>query len=198
MEETPAAQAHESVTRRALRALLGRKAAAEVVAVSREELQRAANAATETAARERVAQLQSGVTPASGRGSCGGLTRLPEGRGWKPHVGARQRQRGLRQCWAQFEKLCAKDAWYNTTRERLLDAVQDEPDPEGAALNIALGAKLASDAKKQWLRDNPPPKDAPPMVEGTGWVDAINHALNAWEKLHEATAAQAAADGAVL
>jgi len=190
MEETPA-----PVIQRAIRAFLGKRAASEVVMLSREELQRAAN---ERAARDRVAQLQSGVTPDHGRGSCGGTTRLPEGRGWKPHAGSRQRQRGLRQCWARFEKQCERDAWYAATRERLLDAVQDEPDPEGAAMNIALGARLASDTKKEWLRKNPPPEDAPPMVQGTEWVDALNHALNQWEKLHEVTAAQAAADGAVL
>jgi hypothetical protein len=188
MEETPS----QSVTRRALRAILGKKAAAVPFDSS------AANAADERAARARVEQLQSGVVPETGRGSCGGTSRLPEGGYWNRHVGNKQRERGLRQCWAQFEKLASRDPWVATTRERLLDAVQDEPNPEYQAMNIALGAKLASDAKKEWLRKNPPPPNAPPMVAGSEWVDALNHALNAWEKLHEATEAQAKVDGAVL
>jgi hypothetical protein len=190
MEET---RPDESMIRRALRTVLGGKA--EQVPLTRSELEQAAN---ERRARERAAQIASGVTPKSGRGSNGGTTPLPEGVSWRPHVGRRQRERGLRQAWAQFEKLCRVNPWYATTRERLLDAVQDEPDAEYAAMNIALGAKLASDQKKEWLRQNPPPPSAPPMVEGVDWVDALNHALNQWEKLREVTAAQAAADGAAL
>lgn len=179
----------ESAVKRALQKILGKKA--DLVPfdpMSHPDTQ---------AAKERIAQLVSGITPKSGRGSNGGTTLLPEGKGWRPHSGNQQKRRSLRQCWVQFEKLCAKDTWYNTTRERLLDAVQDEPDAEYAALNIAMGAKLASDQKKDWLRRNPPPKNTP-LIAGSEWVDALNHALTKWDERHDLTAAQAEADGAVV
>jgi hypothetical protein len=146
-------------------------------------------------ARERREQLLSGVIPKTGRGSNGGTTPLPQGKAWRPHIGNQQKMRGLRQCWAQLEKLSAKDPWMRETRERLLDAVVDEPMPELAAMNIALGSKLASDEKRAWLVKNPPPFG---VSAKSSWADALNHALNSWEELAEKTKAAAVEEGAAL
>jgi len=177
----------ESAAKRALRRLLGAKA--DSVPFNPEANPDA------RAARARFDQIRSGVVPKTGRGSNGGTTPLPEGKGWRPHVGTRQKLRGLQQNWAQFEKLCAKDEWAKATRERLLDAVAEDPSPEFTAMNIALGAKLAADEKLAWLRKNPPPDG---RTVDTSWTTALNYALNAWEELAKTSKAKAEEEGAVL
>jgi len=188
MDSNPAVTAPESPARRALRRILGR-AKAEAVPFD------SGKSRDEVAARERFEQLRSGVVPKTGRGSNGGTTPLPEGKCYRPHAGNQQKMRGLRQCWAQLEKLSAKDPWMRETRERLLDAVMNEPMPELAAMNIALGSKLAADEKRAWLVKNPPPFG---VSAKSSWADALNHALNSWEELSEKTKAEAVAEGAAL
>jgi hypothetical protein len=174
-----------------LRETLG-KAVPEAAPLTKEQLIQAAN---ERAAKARIDQLNSGVIPDRGRGSSGGQTRLPEGKSWAPHTGDRQRLRTMRQAWNQFEKVCQKDSRAASARERLLDSVQDQPNPEVAALHIILGAKLAADEKRDWLRKNPPP---PGTVVTALWADALIAALDYWDQVDAKTKADAAAAGAAL
>lgn len=125
----------------------------------------------------------------TGKGSCGGTSPLPPGKTWRPHVGNRQRLRGLRQNWALFEKLVAKagpESHAYSTRERLLDAVAEEPGSEYAAMNIALGSYLAV----QETRKGP--------VTDENWIKALNEALNHWETVKDASAKVAEARGVTL
>jgi hypothetical protein len=133
---------------------------------------------------DRLANLEK-----QGRGTCGGTSPLPPGKGWRPHVGRRQRERGLRQNWALFEKLVAKagaSSYAHATRERLLDAYADEPGAEAGVMNAALGSYLAV----QETRKGP--------VTLENWIKALNEALNHWEALADESKKQAEADGAVL
>lgn len=129
------------------------------------------------------------TTPRRGRGSCGGTTPLPEGKAWRPHVGARQRARVLGQNWTLFEKLVTKagaSSYAASTRERLLDAMVDDPSPEQAVMNVTLGSYLAV----QETRKGP--------VTLENWVKAMNEALNHWEAVGDESKKAAAEAGAVL
>lgn len=111
------------------------------------------------------------------RGSNGGTSPVPEGKCWAPHCGTRQRLRVLARNWARFEKLCSRDVYAQATRERLLDAVADDPAAEYAAQHLALAAQLAADESKQDV------------------VNVLNQLLN---KFEENAAAAPAVEGAVL
>lgn len=102
-----------------------------------------------------------------GRGANGGTTPLPEGKTWLPHCGNRQRQRNLARNWNRFELRCEKDEYARSTRERLLDAVADDPQAEFAAQHLALAAQLAADESKQDV------------------VTVLNHLLNKFEENRE-------------
>jgi hypothetical protein len=127
----------------------------------------------------RVKQLNEGITPDFGRGSCGGTTRLPQGKCWSPHTGERQKLRNLQRTWKRFEKICAREDRYKAARERLLDAVSEDPTPEYAAMNICLGALIASEEKQDLARRFPAPAGV--TVPGIEWVDALEAALTQFE-----------------
>jgi len=105
------------------------------------------------------------------RGACGGRSPLPPGRQWAPHQGFRERLRRHRQVWAEFERLCARDGYAATTRERLLDhvneAVKDEPlapgvtTGEATAMGLVLGARCLAETDR-----------------ALSWVSALNRMLN--------------------
>ena len=127
----------------------------------------------------RVQQLNEGISPDFGRGSCGGTTRLPQGKCWSPHTGERQKLRNLQRTWKRFEKISARDERYKSARERLLDAVSEDPTPEYAAMNICLGSLIASEEKQDLARRFPAPAGVtPPGIE---WVDALTAALIQFE-----------------
>lgn len=138
---------------------------------------------------ENVPSILRGRDLRRGRGSCGGTSPLPEGKNWRPHVGTRQQLRGLRQNWALFEKLVKKagpDSYAHATRERLLDAVAEEPGAEYSAMNIALGSYLAVQATR------------PGPVTSENWIKALNEALNHYEAVADATKKATDEAGAVL
>lgn len=132
-------------------------------------------------AEQRQKQLAMGITPDFGRGANGGTSPLPQGATWMPHVGRRQRMRNFDRAWAKFENICASDAHYQATRERLLDWLveTDTPMPELAAKAIVHASLVKSEEHAEEIRRNPQGR---PMVEGTDWVDEINTALNQWEQ----------------
>jgi hypothetical protein len=95
--------------------------------------------------------MKHGSRPNTNRGACGGTSRLPIGKQWRPHCGARQRGRALRRSWTAIEALCAKDPEAKAARERLLDAVSEDPDAEFAALHLGHTALLAAaDCRTSW------------------------------------------------
>jgi hypothetical protein len=104
----------------------------------------------------------------SQRGANGGTSPLPAGKVWHSHSGPRQRMRILRRSWAAIEALCAKDPQAKAARERLLDAVAEDPDSEFAALHLGHTALLSAQDCR------------------VSWTDAVNHLLN---KLEENAAA---------
>jgi hypothetical protein len=129
---------------------------------------------------QRQKQLNEGIRPEFGRGAGGGTCPLPDGAGWIPHTGNRQRMRNYNQAWEKFEKKCAADEFYRATRDRLLDWLveSDTPMPELAAKAIVFAAMVNSEVRAAELAKNPP-KFA--VVMGTDWVDELNNALNQLE-----------------
>ena len=63
------------------------------------------------------------------RGSCGGVTSLPEGKTWVGHTGQRQQRRELKRVWRAFEKECKTSPELANVRKDLLDAVVDAVAP---------------------------------------------------------------------
>jgi hypothetical protein len=115
--------------------------------------------------------MHHGSSPRSNRGANGGTSRLPAGTAWRSHSGRRQQLRHYRQSWARIEKLCAKDRLASAARERLLDAVAEEPGAEFAAMQLGHTALLAAADCR------------------VSWADSMNHLLNQLEKNAEAAEA---------
>ena len=92
--------------------------------------------------------MRRGSRLSTNRGACGGTTRLAPGRQWLSHFGGLQRERLLRQRWHRIERLAARDPDAKAARERLLDAVQDEPAPEFAALQLGHSALIRADEQR--------------------------------------------------
>lgn len=128
---------------------------------------------------QRQKQIAEGIVPDFGRGSCGGMSPLPYGAGWLPHIGRQQRMRMFNQAWARFEKKCSTDEHYRATRERLLDWLvkTNTVEAELAAKAIVYSCFVRSEEQKA----KPTDLTAPPMVAGKEWVDIINAQLNEWE-----------------
>ena len=85
------------------------------------------------------------MNPRTRAGANGGTTRLPPGRQWRAHCGRRQQERILLRSWRRIEGLAQADPDSRAARELLLDAVQDDPESEFAALQLGHAALVAAD-----------------------------------------------------
>jgi hypothetical protein len=95
--------------------------------------------------------MRHGSSASTNRGANGGRCRLPAGRTWRSHCGGQQRERLLRQRWARIERMGARCPGARAARERLLDAVADEPAPEFAALQLGHSALIrAEEQRTSW------------------------------------------------
>ena len=122
---------------------------------------------------EETVDMTAEKTPRVRRGANGGTSPLPEGHGWRPHIGRRQRLRELKRNWKRLEPTLTVGL-----RDELLDAVVGnvaEADEELACWFAGMAATVrARDTGKpvhSCLQDAIRELRAAPRV-AKGWTDA--------------------------